>query len=464
MSFFPVTSSQAFQARRAALSGRFDKPALLSAGSDVSRNYPANTHPFRQTSHVAYFAGKVQPGAALLFAGGKTTLFVDPPDRDDALWHGPRPSLDEVKQEKGVDEVCPLADVARLVQSLGVRVATIPTQDATSAAWLSSVLGRAVAPSTGAALSGDDADLAEAIIATRLAHDEAAVSQLRAAGEASSAAHVAGMRATLRAKTESEVCAAITHELYRRDMADAYGPIVTVHGEVLHSHSHAGALSPGELLLCDVGGETPEGWASDITRTWPTSGKFSSTQRAVYEVVLEAQLAAIDRVRPGVSYRSVHETAKRRIVEGLVALGIFRGSVDGLLERGAAAIFFPHGVGHLLGLDVHDMEDLGDRAGYAPGRRRSEAFGDRYLRLDRDLAPGMAVTIEPGFYQVPGILADEALVGPLGSDLDRTVLARYADVRGIRIEDDVLVTEGEPDVLTRACPKKVGDVEAAIAG
>ena len=251
-------------------------------------------------------------------------------------------------------------------------------------------------------------------------------------------------------------------ELRRRGLEDAYGPIVTVHGEVLHNERHDGDLAAGDLLLADVGGETPEGWAADITRVWPVSGAFSPTQRAIYEVVLAAQRAAIDEVRPGRRYRGAHERAGRVIVEGLRALGIFRGDVDGLCERGAAAIFFPHGVGHLLGLDVHDMEDLGDRAGYAPGRARSTRFGDCYLRLDRDLAPGMLVTIEPGFYQVPAILDDPAFTGAVGADLDRAVLARYADVRGIRIEDDVLVTSGEPEVLTAAAPKEPDRIEAAM--
>jgi len=252
------------------------------------------------------------------------------------------------------------------------------------------------------------------------------------------------------------------NELRRRGMCDAYSPIVTVHGEILHSHRHDGALSDGDLLLCDVGGESPEGWASDITRTWPVSGRFSPTQRALYNIVLDAQLRAIDKVRPAVRYRDVHETAKRAIVEGLCHERILRGDVDGLLARGAANLFFPHGVGHLIGLDVHDMEDLGDRAGYAPGRTRSERFGDRYLRLDRDLAPGMGVTVEPGLYNVPAILADEKLTGPLGGDLDRERLATFSDVRGIRIEDDVLCTTGDPEVLSSAVPKRADLVEALL--
>jgi Xaa-Pro aminopeptidase len=239
---------------------------------------------------------------------------------------------------------------------------------------------------------------------------------------------------------------------------------VSVHGEVLHNDSHHNAVAPGDLLLADVGGETPEGWAADITRVWPISGRFSPTQRALYDVVLASQRAAIAAVKPGASYRGVHETAKRVLVEGLVALGIFRGSVDGLLERGAAAVFFPHGVGHLLGLDVHDMEDLGDRAGYAPGRARSTRFGDCFLRLDRELAPGMAVTIEPGFYQVPGILRDETLCGPFVRDgsLSRERLAQFADVRGIRIEDDVLCTPTGPVVLSASIPKAPDDVCALV--
>jgi Xaa-Pro aminopeptidase len=218
-------------------------------------------------------------------------------------------------------------------------------------------------------------------------------------------------------------------------------------------------------VLADLGGEL-EGWATDVTRTWPVSGHFSPTQRALYEIVLQANLDGIAKVRPGARYRDIHLAASLTLARGLVDEGLLRGDPESLVERGAHAIFFPHGVGHLLGLDVHDMEDLGDRAGYAQGRTRSSQFGLGYLRLDRDLAPGMLVTIEPGLYLVPAILGRQALVGPFIADktFDPAALARFADVRGIRIEDDVLCTTTEPEVLSAAIPKQASAVESAVVG
>lgn len=460
----PTTTQAALVARRKALQSRLATAALLSAGLPRPRNYRANRYPFRAESHFLYFAGASIPGAALLFAGDRVTLFAEPEQPSDALWHGKQPSFDEHLADLGVDAVRPLDAIDAALGEIAGPIATLPTQDAASSAWLSARLGRVVTATGGDSLAEGtpDAALAQAIIDLRLRHDEAAIAQLRAAAAISARAHLAGMRATRAGGTEASVAAAMIGELRREGLGDAYGPIVTVHGEVLHNETHKNRLSDGDLLLADVGGEMPEGWASDITRVWPVSGMFSATQRAIYEVVLTAQKAAIAKTQKGVRYRLVHETAARLIVEGLRELGIFQGNIDGLIERGAAAIFFPHGIGHLLGLDVHDMEDLGDRAGYAPGRTRSTRFGDCYLRLDRDLVPGMAVTIEPGFYQVPAILNDPAYTGAVGDDLRRDVLARFADVRGIRIEDDVIVTEGEPEVLTRGVPKEAAEVEAAM--
>ena len=441
-----------------------DTALLVAAGQPLSRNYPANCHPFRASSHFLYLTACGRENSFLLLDGGKTTLFVEAPDRDDALWHGPRPTLKEVESAEGVDDVRDVSELASIVGPIASRVGVLPPQDVATRGRLSEVLGRKLEPNAPAGgLATHDAAARRAMFEARLVHDDAARDQLRAAAVASSQAHVEGMRATRAAERESEIEAAITLVLRRYGMQHAYGPICSVHGEVLHSRTSHNPVRQGDLILVDMGGETPEGWASDITRTWPISGRFTKTQREIYEVVLAANQRAIENVRAGVSYRAIHEVAKQTLVEGLVELGIFRGEVDGLLERGAANLFFPHGVGHLLGLDVHDMEDFGDFAGYAEGRTRSARFGDRYLRLDRELSPGMAVTIEPGFYQVPGILGDATLTDPLGDDLDRDVLARYADVRGIRIEDDVLCTDGDPEVMTRVCPKSAKEIESVIA-
>jgi Xaa-Pro aminopeptidase len=247
-------------------------------------------------------------------------------------------------------------------------------------------------------------------------------------------------------------------------MTCSYNSIVTVHGEVLHNEQYHHALQSGDLLLADVGAETATGWAADVTRTWPVSGQFSATQRDLYDVVLAAHDACIDRVRPGVEYRDIHLLAATVIAAGLVNLGILQGSAEDLVAMDAHALFFPHGVGHLLGLDVHDMEDLGDVAGYEAGRVRSDRFGLNFLRLDRPLRPGMLVTIEPGFYQVPAILNDPKRRSHYQDVVNWERLAQFADVRGIRIEDDVLVTENGNEVLTAALPTEAEAIAQLVTG
>ena len=233
-------------------------------------------------------------------------------------------------------------------------------------------------------------------------------------------------------------------------------------GEVLHNEHYHNKLTPGDLLLADVGAENSKGWASDITRTWPISGKFSSTQRAIYDLVLAAHDTCISQMKPGVEYRDIHLLAAQEIAVGLVDLAILKGNPTDLVERDAHALFFPHGIGHLLGLDVHDMEDLGDLAGYEAGRKRSDRFGLGYLRLDRTLRSGMVVTIEPGFYQVPGILQNRDLQDRYSDVVNWERLAQFADVRGIRIEDDVLITDSGTEILTSDLPNKAADLESLL--
>ncbi|MEZ4256564.1 MAG: aminopeptidase P family protein [Polyangiales bacterium] len=447
-------TASTFVERRARLMSAWTGTAVLFAGRERSRNYGANTFPFRASSHFLYFAGASIPGAALVLRDGRATLHVPRPAEDDALWHGTLPTLESIGEAAGCDAVWS-DDLAADLRS-AADAATTPAFDAATALERQRALGR-----SGESLTDADRAFVDAVVGVRILHDDAALRALRDAASATTEAHVRGMRATRPGRTEWEIVADMEHTFAARGMGTSYSSIVTVHGEVLHHHGHANTLAAGDLLLADVGAETGGGWAADVTRTWPVTGTFSPTQRAIYEVVLEAQARAIALVKPGTRYRDVHLEACRALAEGLVALGILVGDPGELVADGAHAVFFPHGVGHLLGLDVHDMEDLGDHAGYGPGLRRAEQFGLGYLRLDRILEPGMAVTIEPGFYRVPAILESE-LVQKLGKGRVRLdVLARYADVRGIRIEDDVLVTASGNEVLTSP-PKSVADVEATV--
>ena len=452
------TPAQAFVERRRRLQARLTAPALFVSGFSRPRNFAANRYPFRAESHFLYLVGAAIEGAALLLQPDRAVLYAPLPDPEEELWTGPAPTLDELGSAAGI-EVRPIEELEVPANTL-----SLPAQDWEGALFQSELLDRDIDPGSGSELEGDSVALAEALIELRLQHDDAAVDQLRQAAWATAEAHRAGLSVTRSGLREAAVRAAMESAFSAWGYTASYNPIVTRHGEILHATRSDGVLSDGDLLLADVGAETPEGWDGDVTRTWPVAKRFSATQRAAYEVVLASQSAALAEVRPGVRYRDVHRAAARSLVGGLVDLGILRGDATELFELGAAALFFPHGVGHLLGLDVHDMEDLGDRAGYAPGRERSQAAGDRYLRLDRDLLPGMAVTIEPGFYQIPHLLERPEEVGALEPFLQRDVLARFRDVRGIRIEDDVLVTATGHEILTDAIPKTVDAIEAARAG
>ncbi len=447
----------ALAARRERLQRRHSATAVLASGWPRARNFPLNQLPFRAESHFLYLVGQQLEGAALVIGPDRTVLYVTPPDPGDRLWHGPEPTAQDLSRLLGLE----VRDIAELNALPGA--VTLPPQDPRAERWLVGLLGRELRAG-GGELAERDAELAEALIDLRLVHDPAAIEQMRQAARVTVTAHAAGMRETRAGQREARVSGVMQAVIAGAGMNLAYAPIVTVEGQVLHARRHDRIMGEADLLLVDVGAETPEGWAADVTRTWPVSGRFSPTQRDLYEAVAHAQAAALSVVRPGARYSDVHAASQRALASCLVDLGILRGSLDALLECHAVALFYPHGVGHLLGLDVHDMEDLGDRAGYAAGRERSPRFGDRYLRLDRDLEPGMAVTIEPGFYNVPGILSDPELVGPLGADLDRDALARFADVRGIRIEDDVVCTAGAPEVMTAACPKTPADIEAVLRG
>lgn len=447
-----VSLAAALRQRRQRLADKIQTPVLLWSGQSSSRNFPANTYPFRANSHFLYFAGLPLYNAAIYLEAGRLTLFMDDPTAADRLWHGDRPYRDQISAEIEADAAYPLAELAGFARD----AATIPVMDAATLQQQSQILGR----NLPAARSLQDIDqaLATAIVELRLIHDEQALAEMTRAAAVTVEAHRAGMLATPSAKTEATVRAAMEQVIMSHNMTAAYSSIVTVHGEVLHNNEYHHPLQPGDLLLADVGAETPLGWAADVTRTWPVSGRFSSTQRDIYEIVLAAHDRCIAAARPGVEYRDLHLLACTVIATGLTELGILRGQPEDLVAQDAHSLFFPHGIGHLLGLDVHDMEDLGDLAGYASGRSRSDRFGLCYLRLNRPLQTDMVVTIEPGFYQVPALLNDPQQREKYAAVVNWERLADFSDVRGIRIEDDVLITESGNRVLTSELPTQIESI------
>ncbi|MDZ8184694.1 MAG: aminopeptidase P family protein [Nostoc sp. ChiSLP02] len=442
--------------RRQKLANLINFPAILWSGSNSPRNFPANHFPFRASSHFLYFAGLPLSNAAIRLEAGKLELFMEDPSPSSALWHGEMPTREEIAEKIGADVARPMTELGSWLEG----AATIAVQDAATWTQQSQLLNRWILPQSPA--QGIDFELVKAIVSLRLTHDEAALVELRKAAAVTVEAHKAGMAATPQAKLEAEVRAAMEGVIIAHNMTTSYNSIVTVCGEVLHNEQYHHNLRSGDLLLADVGAETGTGWAADVTRTLPVSGKFSSTQRDIYNVVLAAHDACIAKISPGVEYGDIHLLAATVIAEGLVDLGILKGNSEDLVAMDAHALFFPHGIGHLLGLDVHDMEDLGDLAGYEEGRTRSDRFGLGYLRLNRPLRPGMLVTIEPGFYQVPAILNDTSVRSKYQNVVNWQRLSEFADVRGIRIEDDILVTTEGSEVLTVALPNDADTVENLV--
>ncbi|QOV21460.1 aminopeptidase P family protein [Anabaenopsis elenkinii] len=451
-----TSNSQTLHHRRQKLANLINFPVILWSGNINPRNFPANVYPFRASSHFLYFAGLPLPNAAIRLEAGKLELFIDNPPPSSALWHGEMPNREQIAEKIGANAARPMAELESRLEG----AATIALQDAATWTQQSQLLHRWILPQQPP--QGIDLELAKAIISVRLTHDAAALVELRKAAAVTVKAHKAGIAATPTAKSEAEIRAAMEAVIIADNMTTSYNSIVTVHGEVLHNQQYHHLVNPGDLILADVGAETQLGWAADVTRTWPVSGKFSSTQRDIYDLVLAAHDACIAKICPGVEYEDIHLLAATVMAEGLVDLGILQGNPQDLVEIDAHALFFPHGIGHLLGLDVHDMEDLGDLAGYEEGRTRSKRFGLGYLRLHRPLRPGMLVTIEPGFYQVPAILNDAHVRSKYEKIINWQRLAEFADVRGIRIEDDVLITDNGSEVLTSELPNTAKDIEEIL--
>ncbi len=456
-------NAEVYSERRRVLREAFPDGDILILGNDyASRNYVDNVYPFRQDSTFLYYGGVSRPDLALLIgADGRTVLYGRRAGSDDLVWFGPHSSLDELAESVGCDGRGTRQDLStRLTDSrqAGNRVHFLPPYRGDRTLKLMELM-HLTAEQVPEMVSPE---LVDAVIRQRSVKSKLEVAEIEDALAVTALMYASAMAATEPGITEAEVAAELVRPATAHDRQTSFPPIVTVRGEVLHNESYHNTLDPGDMLLIDSGAESPGFYASDITRTVPVNGKFEPEQRDIYEVVLAAQLAAISVASPQVTNREVHLVAARTIASGLNDLGLMRGDVDDAVEAGAHALFFPHGIGHMMGLDVHDMEDLGDRVGYPDGASRSTQFGLNALRLARRLEPGFVITIEPGIYFIPALIDRWRAEGRHADFIRYDRLRAFRRFGGVRIEDDLLITETGSRVLGPVIPKSTEDVEEAV--
>ena len=431
-----------------------------------------NGYDFRQDSHWIYFFGLDAPRWAGIIDidSGETTVYADDVDIDDIIWMGPQPSVKEQAEQVGVALSKPYLswdEDVKTAMAQGRHIHFLPPLRYFNLLRICEVTG--YTPSmvkTTAAGNGPHASEAfvKAVVSLRLIKEPCEIAELDAASDLGYQMHVAGRNNISVGRNEIEVCAAMDAVVSRVGWGKSFATILSQHGETLHNHSHDKTIVPGKLMVIDAGIESFSHYASDHTRTYPTTGKFSAKQRDIYQIVCDCNEFAFSLTRPGITYREVHLATARKMLEGLSSLGLVHGDLDEMVAVGVAGLFQPHGLGHNMGLDVHDMEDLGeDYVGYDPDQVRANQLGLGNLRMARRMVPGYVVTDEPGIYFIPALIEKFKREG-LGHDfVNYSKLEQYYDFGGIRLEDDVLVTEtGARRLGTLRLPIQPDDVEDAM--
>jgi len=437
---------------------------LFSGNEESSMNYRANTYHFRQDSSFLYFFGINKPG----FYGicdvdnDRDTLFGDDFAIDDIIWMGEQPAVRDLAAEVAIENSASLKDLASILKEAvesGKKIHILPTYRGDHDIKLAQLMGigseelsEFVSP-----------DLIAAVVKLRSIKDQYEISEIEKAVEVAGIMHTTAMKMAFPGNYERELAGAIEGIALSHGGPVSFPVILSMDGQTLHNHYHGNELTEGRMVVCDAGAETSMCYASDITRTFPVGGKFSTQQKDIYNTVLKANTETIKASIPGRTYREVHLMAARIIAGGLKELGIMKGDPDEAVKAGAHALFFPHGLGHMLGLDVHDMEGLGENhVGYSASLKRSDQFGLAYLRLGRELEPGFVVTNEPGCYFIPALIDQWKGEKKHAEFINYDEVEKFRGFGGVRIEDDVLITDTGSRVLGTPIPKTVDEVEETM--
>ncbi len=458
--------SKIYVQRRKRLRDEIKSGLILFLGNEESpMNYPSNTYEFRQDSTFLYFFGLDYPSLAAVIDAdqGKEIVFGNDVSIEDIIWMGFQPSLRERAMLVGVKETRPLSQLEEIVISAvkqGRKVHHLPPYRPETRLRIARLLGI----QADAVKANSSVDLIKAVVAQRSVKIKEEVEEIEKARNVTYVMHTTAMKMAKAGLYEREIVGKIEGIVFSHGYSLAFPTILTINGQILHNHFHGNRLKKGRLLVNDSGAESSLHYASDITRTVPVGGKFTQTQRDIYETVLNGQETAIKSITPGIKYKDIHIKVATSIVSDLSRLGLMKGNVDEAVLAGAHALFFPHGLGHMLGLDVHDMEDLGeDHVGYDEKTKRSDQFGLAYLRFARELKAGYVVTVEPGIYFIPALIDKWRSEKKFAAFINFDKVEKYKDFGGVRIEDNVLVTEEGHRVLGKPIPKTVKDVEAITA-
>lgn len=435
--------SSIYQKRRQALREKMSSGIILILGNnEAPANYPDNTYKFRQDSSFLYFFGHAHPGYAGIIDidAGEEYFFGDDVTMDDIIWMGPQPSVKELAARAGVEKNFPFSQLRTMVGkaiSQRRKIHFLPPYRYDNMLLLEELTGvRASMTRQHASV-----ELIKAVVSLRSVKEACEIAEIDKACNIGYEMHTAAMRLCKPGVSEQYIAGVLDGIASSYGNMVSFATILTQNGQTLHNHDHSHILEAGRLMLTDAGAESTTNYCSDHTRTIPVGGKFTSRQRDVYSVVLACHDRALELARPGVTYQSVHLDVCKVLAQGLKDLGIMKGDVEEAVAAGAHALFMPHGLGHMMGIDVHDMEDLGQNyVGYDDEVRPSQQFGLASLRMGRRLEEGFVITDEPGCYFIPALI-DKWRAEHLHTDfLNYDVIETFKDFGGIRLEDDILIT------------------------
>ena len=436
---------------------------LLLGNEDTGMNYKDNCYPFRQDSSFLYFIGLDKPSLAAVINidEDKEIIFGNDPTIDDIVWMGTQPSVAELAATAGITTISPVSELGTIIKKAlasGQTIHFLPPYRPENFIKLSDLLNIPV----NAVKEKASVKLTRAVVAQRAIKSAEEVNEISKAVNTSNEMHLAAMRHTKEGVTESYV-AGITQGIAISAGGNTSYPIIyTVNGQTLHNHPTDSVLKKGQLVLCDAGAETAMHYAGDLTRTYPVDKKFTPVQKEIYNIVLGAEEAAAKALAPGKLFRDVHFLAAEYLVKGLKQMGLMKGDAKEAVQEGAHALFFPCGLGHMMGLDVHDMEDLGEQyVGYTDELKKSTVFGLKSLRLGRALEPGFVLTVEPGIYFIPELIDLWQSQNKFTSFINYDKLRPFRNFGGARVEENFLITDQGCRLLGDPLIKTVEEIEAA---